>query len=177
MAIVRAVSPRSASAPSTASSATQWLPAMTRSGARASPMSVTLARVSASSAELSASTARKPSACENAVIAPEPFGVGNAIGPSSPAARATRTNSLRPSSDGSRTGTVASSVRSDSGSRPARARITGATNAWKVKIAEVGNPGSTTTGLLLTTARHSGLPGLSATPCTRMPGSPSRATT
>ena len=33
------------------------------------------------------------------------------------------------------------------GGRPAKARITGATNSWNVKIAEVGNPGRITTGL------------------------------
>ena len=55
--------------------------------------------------------------------------------------------------------------------------MTGATKVWKVKIAEVGKPGSTTSGLPSTTARHNGLPGLSATPCTRMPGAPSRDTT
>ena len=72
-----------------------------------------------------------------------------------------------------RTGTSASIVRAASGGSPARARITGATKAWKVKIAEVGNPGSTASGLPSITARQSGLPGLSATPCTRMPGAPS----
>ena len=46
-----------------------------------------------------------------------------------------------------RTGTVASTVTAASGGRPALARITGATKAWNVKIAEVGNPGSTTMGL------------------------------
>jgi hypothetical protein len=63
-----------------------------------------------------------------------------------------------------RTGTSASMVRAASGARPARARITGATKAWKVKIAEVGKPGSTAKGLPPITARQSGLPGLSATP-------------
>ena len=47
--------------------------------------------------------------------------------------------------------------------------MTGATNSRKVKMADVGNPGSTTTGTgrrfgSLTAARQSGLPGLSATP-------------
>ncbi len=59
-----------------------------------------------------------------------------------------------------------STVSAASGGRPARARITGATNAWKVKIAEVGKPGRTTIGLSCATPRQSGLPGLSATPCT-----------
>ena len=76
-----------------------------------------------------------------------------------------------------RTGTSASTLRDASGGRPALARITGATKAWKVKIAEVGKPGSTTSGLPSTTARQSGLPGLSATPCTTTPGSPSCDTT
>ena len=111
------------------------------------------------------------------MTAPEPLPVGNAIGPSSPATSATSTNSLRPSSEAMRTGTRASTVRAASGGSPARARMTGATKAWKVKIAEVGKPGSTTSGLPPITARHNGLPGLSATPCTRMPGVPSRDTT
>ena len=51
-------------------------------------------------------------------------------------------------------------------------RSTGATMSWKVNIADVGKPGSTTTGLPSHTARHSGLPGFSATPCTMMPGLP-----
>ena len=76
-----------------------------------------------------------------------------------------------------RTGTRAAIVCAASGGSPARARITGATKAWKVKIAEVGKPGSTTIGLSPITPRQSGLPGLSATPCTRMPGLPSRDTT
>jgi len=42
--------------------------------------------------------------------------------------------------------------------------MTGATKAWKVKIAEVGNPGNTAIGLPPTAARHNGLPGLRATP-------------
>ncbi len=75
-----------------------------------------------------------------------------------------------------RTGTFAETVSAASGGSPARARITGATKAWKVKIAEVGKPGSTTTGLPSITARQSGLPGFSATPCTSMPGLPSRET-
>ena len=94
----------------------------------------------------------------------------------SPATSATSTNSLRPSSEGMRTGTVASTVTAASGGRPALARITGATKAWNVKIAEVGKPGSTTIGLPSATARQSGLPGLSATPCTTTPGAPSRET-
>ena len=41
---------------------------------------------------------------------------------------------------------------------PARLRMTGAKNSWKVKIAEVGKPGSTATGLPPMTARQSGFP-------------------
>ena len=105
-AIVRAVRPCSASAPSTASSATQWLPMITRSGSAAlSPISVTRAVVPASSAGASASISMKPSACEKLVTAPEPLTVGNATGPCSPATSATSTNSLRPSSEAMRTGT------------------------------------------------------------------------
>jgi hypothetical protein len=63
-----------------------------------------------------------------------------------------------------------------SAGRPASARTTGATNSWKVKIAEVGNPGRMTTGLPAVTARHTGLPGLMATPWTTTPGSEKRAT-
>ena len=93
--------------------------------------------------------------------------------PSAPSTSDTSTNSLRPISEAMRTGTSAVTDFAASGGRPAQARITGATKAWKVKIAEVGKPGSTTTGFLSATARQSGLPGLSATPCTRMPGAPS----
>ena len=127
-------------------------------------MSVTRARLPASSAGASASISRKPSAWEKLVTAPEPLALGNATGRSSPATSVTSANSLRPSSEAIRTGTSASITRAASGGRPARARITGATKAWKVKIAEVGNPGSTASGLPSTTARQSGLPGLSATP-------------
>ena len=115
----------------------------------------------------------KPSACEKLVTAPEPLAEGNATAPPSSATSDTSTNSLRPISDAMRSGTRASMVCAASGGKPARARITGATKAWKVKIAEVGKPGSTATGLPSATARHSGLPGFSATPCTRMPGLPS----
>ena len=41
-------------------------------------------------------------------------------------------------------------------------------------MAEVGNPGKIITGLPSHTARHSGLPGFSATPWAMMPGLPSR---
>ena len=155
-----------------------WLPMMTTSGARAaSPIRVTRAGVSASSAPASASISMKPSACEKLVTAPEPFAEGNATAPCSPETSDTSTNSLRPISEAIRIGTRASMVCAASGGRPARARITGATKAWKVKIAEVGKPGSTAIGLPSATARQSGLPGFSATPCTRMPGLPSCDTT
>ena len=62
------------------------------------------------------------------------------------------------------------------GGRPARRRSTGATMSWKVNMAEVGKPGSTTTGLPSQTARQSGLPGFSATPWATIPGRPSRDT-
>jgi hypothetical protein len=52
-------------------------------------------------------------------------------------------------------------------------RSTGTIMSWKVNIAEVGNPGSITTGCHRSTARHSGLPGFSATPWAMMPGLPS----
>jgi hypothetical protein len=63
-----------------------------------------------------------------------------------------------------RIGNVAGSRSACSAGNPAKARITGATNSWKVKIAEVGNPGRITIGLPPVTARHSGLPGFNATP-------------
>jgi hypothetical protein len=47
--------------------------------------------------------------------------------------------------------------------------MSGATKAWNVKIAEVGNPGSTISGVCPITARQSGLPGLSATWCDKSP--------
>ena len=144
------------------SSATQWLPMTTRSGiAAVCPISVTRARVPASSADASASISRKPSACEKLVTAPEPFGGRERDRPARrPPTSATSTNSLRPSSEAIRTGTSASMVRAASGGSPARARITGAMKAWKVKIAEVGKPGSTASGLPSTTARHKRLAGL-----------------
>ena len=84
------------------------------------------------------------------------------------------TNSVRPSSEAIRTGTRASTLASERGGRPAIRRSTGTIMSWKVNIAEVGNPGRITTGLPSQTARHSGLPGFSATPCAMMPGLPSR---
>ena len=84
------------------------------------------------------------------------------------------TYSVRPRSDAVRTGSTASTTSARAGGSPAMARSTGATNSWNVKMAEVGKPGSTATGTPSCTARHNGLPGLSATPCTMMPGLRSR---
>ena len=84
------------------------------------------------------------------------------------------TNSVRPSSEAIRTGIFAVTLASERGGRPAIRRSTGTIMSWKVNIAEVGNPGRITTGLPSQTARHSGLPGFSATPCAMMPGCPSR---
>jgi len=55
----------------------------------------------------SASMAKNPSACENAITAPELFPLGNAMRPSSAPTSETSTNSSRPSSDGMRTGCLA----------------------------------------------------------------------
>ena len=72
-----------------------------------------------------------------------------------------------------RTGTRAETFASLRGGSPAILRSTGTIMSWKVNIAEVGNPGRITTGLPSHTARHSGLPGFSATPWAMMPGLPS----
>ena len=85
------------------------------------------------------------------------------------------TNSVRPSSEAIRTGTFATTLASERGGSAAIRRSTGTIMSWKVNIAEVGNPGRITTGLPSQTARHSGLPGFSATPWAMMPGWPSRA--
>ena len=108
-----------------------------------------------------------PSAWLNAVTLPEPLAVG--IGGEARARSSTSETmrySVRPRSEGVRTARVAGTVSCSLAGRPAMARIIGATNAWKVKIAEVGKPGSTTTGRPSVTAMHKGLPGLSATPWT-----------
>ena len=73
-----------------------------------------------------------------------------------------------------RTGTLAETFASERGGRPAIRRSTGTIMSWKVNIAEVGKPGRMMTGLPSQTARHSGLPGFSATPWAMMPGLPSR---
>ena len=69
-----------------------------------------------------------------------------------------------------RTGTLAETFASERGGRPAIRRSTGTIMSWKVNIAEVGKPGRMITGLPSQTARHSGLPGFSATPWAMMPG-------
>ena len=88
----------------------------------------------------------------------------------------TNTNSSRPSSEAIRTGTRAV----DGFAQPRRTSRASADQRRdeivKVNIAEVGNPGSTISGLSPIAASNSGLPGFSATPCTRMPGLPSRDT-
>jgi hypothetical protein len=63
-----------------------------------------------------------------------------------------------------RIGNIAGSRSACSAGKPAKVRITGATNSWKVKIAEVRNPGRIAIGLPPVIARHSGLPGFKATP-------------
>ncbi len=57
------------------------------------------------------------------------------------------TNSVRPSSEGTRWDTRAAIVSSSRGGSPASARTKGTTKSWKVNIAEVGNPGRTMIGL------------------------------
>ena len=52
-------------------------------------------------------------------------------------------NSVRPRSEATPSGSVAVDAPDLRRGRPASARMTGATNSWKVKIAEVGKPGST----------------------------------
>ena len=108
---------------------------------------------------------------------PEPFGIGNAIVPSSPVDQRDQHELLAAELRGNahRHASPRPSRPRPAAGRPC-ARITGATKAWKVKIAEVGKPGSTAIGLPCATARHSGLPGFSATPCTITPGLPSRDT-
>ena len=53
----------------------------------------------------------------------------------------------RPRSEFTRIGSVAVTTCRRSSGRPAKARITGATNSWNVKMAKVGKPGRMTTGL------------------------------
>ena len=77
---------------------------------------------------------------------------------------------MRPRSELTRIGSVASTRLPPLGGQAGEARITGATNSWNVKIADVGKPGRITTGLPSVTARQIGLPGLSATPWATMPG-------
>ena len=125
-----------------------WLPMMTTSGARAAaPISVTLVIVSASRALASASISIKPSACENAVTEPEPFGEGKAIIEFFTLDQCDQHEFLaaKLGRHPHRHSRFHYDVDFPAAGRRA-CRITGATKVWKVKIAEVGKPGSTTTG-------------------------------
>ena len=84
---------------------------------------------------------------------------------------------MRPISLLTFTASLAGTAVRSSAPRPASSRMTGATNSWNVKMADVGNPGSTTTARPLLAARQIGLPGFNATPWATMPGSSSSATT
>src|SRR5215470_13779034 len=119
----------------------------------------------------------KPSAPLNAVTEPDPLPIGYAARPPAPRTRPTSRYSVRPRSEFTRIGSIADTVCRRSRGTPAYARITGATNSWNVKIADVGNPGRMTTGLPAVTARQIGLPGFNATPCAMTPGSRSSLTT
>ena len=166
------------SAESTASSATQWLPAITRSGARACPISVTFACVPASTALRSASTSRKPSACEKVVTEPEPLASGNAIVPV--LARHQRDQHEFLAADLG--GNAHRHGRVDRHGRFRRQAGLGADHRRDEGVEREDRRGRKARQhhdrlALPTTARQSGLPGLSATPCTITPGSPSRDTT
>ena len=168
--------PSRSSTPSSASSPSHWLPMTTRCGTAPRPMRCTRTAVPAATLPTMAGTAKKPSAVAKLVTAPLPRPRGKASSPapppvSSPASsgagrRAAMTNSVRPISDGMRSASVASTMSGASAGRPARMRMSGATKRWNVKRADVGNPGSTATTVPACTARQSGLPGFSATPCT-----------
>ena len=91
---------------------------------------------------------RKPSACEKVVTEPEPL-ADRKRDRCRPRFRHQRHQHEFLAAEFGREcapARVASTVTAASGGRPALARITGATNAWNVKIAEVGKPGSTTIG-------------------------------
>ena len=77
---------------------------------------------------------------------------------------------MRPLSEFKRTGTFALTLTVCSGDRPAMVRRIGAINLLKVNVADVGNPGKIAAGVPSSIARQSGFPGLSATPCTKIPG-------
>ena len=94
----------------------------------------------------SASIARNPSACENAVTAPEPLPVGNAVRPSVALGQSDEHEFLASELGRDPHRNARAHVCAVSFGSPARARINGATKAWKVKIADVGKPGSTTIG-------------------------------
>ena len=88
----------------------------------------------------------KPSARLNVVTLPEPCPIGYAASdvpaPSSAVSTSpTSRYSVRPISLFTLTASLACTTVRSSEPRPASRRITGATNSWKVKIAEVGKPG------------------------------------
>ena len=108
------------------------------------------------------------------VTEPDPLPIGYATSsPRESDTSRTSTYSVRPISDDMRNGRRANVRAAACADVPASARTTGATNSWNVKMADVGKPGRTTTPFLPLAARQIGLPGLRATPCTRMPGGPS----
>src|SRR3954452_2627706 len=72
------------------------------------------------------------------------------------------TNSVRPSSEAMRTGTVAFTLASERGGSPAILRSTGTIVSWKVNIADVGKPGRITTGFEEQTPTDRGLAGVIA---------------
>ena len=94
----------------------------------------------------------KPSARLKVVTLPEPCPIGYAASdvPAVHPRSVVSTNptsrySVRPISLLTLTASLAGTTVRSSEPRPASRRITGATNSWNVKIAEVGKPGSTTT--------------------------------
>src|ERR1700723_4442002 len=123
-----------------------------------------------------------PSARLKVVTLPDPWPMGYAGGDVAPPSSAVSTSptskySVRPISLFTLTASLAGTMVRSSDPRPASILITGATNSWKVKMAEVGKPGSTTTARPPGAARQIGLPGLSATPCATIPGSANSETT
>src|SRR5215468_2438963 len=87
-----------------------------------------------------------PSARLNAVTDPDPFPIGYAARPRGPSTRLISRYSVLPRSEFTRTGIRAVAVVVVSAGRPPSRRITGATNSWNVKMADVGKPGRITTG-------------------------------
>ena len=160
------------------SSPAQWLPAISKSAA-SMPLPSSVTSTAAPSSAISVLRGRRtnPSARLKAVTEPLPLPMGQALSspaPSSPSP--TSRYSSRPRSERVCIARRALRVSRRCGGRPAMSRSSGATNSWKVKTAEVGKPGKITTGLRPAAARQMGLPGLSATPCTMMPGSSSATT-